>query len=95
MTLKIDEVRHISKLSKLEIKESNLTQYQDDLNNLLTLVEEMQNCDTTNIAPMAHPLDMTQRLRADNITEQPDRDKLMNQSPESEDGFFIVPPVIE
>ena len=44
---------------------------------------------------MAHPMDQAQRLRPDKITEENNRDKFMSIAPQTEDGLFLVPKVIE
>ncbi len=55
----------------------------------------MQAVNTTDIAPMAHPLDAVQRLRSDVVTEENQRDQLQTVSPAVENGLFLVPKVIE
>ena len=44
---------------------------------------------------MAHPLNMSQRLRADEVTEPNERDKIQQNAPSTEDGYYLVPKVIE
>jgi len=55
----------------------------------------MQSVDTEVVEPLAHPLDLVQRLRADAITEGNQRDKLQKLAPASEDGLYLVPKVLE
>jgi aspartyl-tRNA(Asn)/glutamyl-tRNA(Gln) amidotransferase subunit C len=51
--------------------------------------------DTDSIEPMSNPLDATQRLRADEVTEGNQRDKFQMAAPSVERGFFLVPRVVE
>ena len=55
----------------------------------------MQAVDTTGVEPMSHGLDMVLRLRDDAVTEINRRDVFLKNAPESADGYFLVPKVIE
>jgi aspartyl-tRNA(Asn)/glutamyl-tRNA(Gln) amidotransferase subunit C len=95
MTLKIEDVRNIAQLARLQIDDSSLEQYASDLSNILALVEQMNTVDTSNVSPMAHPLDATQRLRPDEVTESNQREKFQAIAPDVENGFYRVPKVID
>jgi aspartyl-tRNA(Asn)/glutamyl-tRNA(Gln) amidotransferase subunit C len=55
----------------------------------------MKSVDTTNVSPMAHPMDARQRLREDEVTESNQREKFQRIAPDVENGFYRVPKVIE
>jgi aspartyl-tRNA(Asn)/glutamyl-tRNA(Gln) amidotransferase subunit C len=55
----------------------------------------MSSVNTDDVTPMAHPLDATQRLRADEVTETDQRDHFQEIAPNVEDGLYLVPKVIE
>ena len=95
MTLKTEDVRKIAQLARLQIDDDSIDQYAKDLSNVLALVEQMNQVDTTAITPMAHPLDATQRLREDKITETDLRDKFQAIAPDVENSLYRVPKVIE
>jgi len=95
MTLKIEDVRNIAQLARLQIDDSSLEQYASDLSNILALAEQMNTVDTSNVSPMAHPLDATQRLRPDEVTESNQREKFQAIAPDVENGFYRVPKVID
>ena len=95
MTLKIEDVRNIAQLARLQIDDSNVEQYATELSRILALAEQMSAVDTTDVTPMAHPMDATQRLRADEVTETDQRDKFQAIAPDVERGFYRVPKVIE
>jgi aspartyl-tRNA(Asn)/glutamyl-tRNA(Gln) amidotransferase subunit C len=59
------------------------------------MIERMQRVDTTGVAPMAHPLGGRQRLREDEVTATEAREQNMKNAPESRDGLFLVPRVVE
>ncbi|CAA6809176.1 MAG: Aspartyl-tRNA(Asn) amidotransferase subunit C (EC @ Glutamyl-tRNA(Gln) amidotransferase subunit C (EC [uncultured Thiotrichaceae bacterium] len=95
MSLTTDEIKNIAYLARLSIEEDRMHTYADNLSGILDLVEQMNNVDTSAIAPMAHPQDMSQRLRADTITEENQREHFMENAPATEAGLFLVPKVIE
>ena len=65
------------------------------MQSILEMIEELQEVNTGDIEPMAHPLQMTQRLRDDEVTEFNDREKYQKNTDFAEDGFYKVPKVIE
>ena len=95
MTLDADTVRHIANLARLEVTDSELENVTTDLAGILELVEQLGAVDIDGLEPMAHPLDMTQRLRADEVTEQDMRDRFQAVAPAVEEGLYLVPKVIE
>ena len=95
MTLKIDDVRSIAQLARLEIADEALEQYRSELSSILDLVEQMNQVDSSGVVPLANPLDANQRLRPDEVTEIDQRDKFQQIAPDVKDGFYRVPRVIE
>ncbi len=95
MALDRSDVEKIAHLARLQIDEADIPEYARNLSNILELVDQMQAVDTSAVTPMAHPLDATQRLRADQVTEPDQREQLLKPAPAVEDGLFLVPKVIE
>jgi aspartyl-tRNA(Asn)/glutamyl-tRNA(Gln) amidotransferase subunit C len=88
-------VSHIAKLARLAISEQELEQYAIDLNKILALADELKQIDTENISPLAHPLDMKQRLRDDVVTETDQHQLFQSIAPAVEAGLYLVPKVID
>lgn len=95
MSISPEEVLKIANLARLQIKQDEVDQYATDLSDIINLVEQMNAVDTKDILPMAHPLDATQRLREDKVTEEDQRDKFQTVAPSAEKGLYLVPKVIE
>ena len=93
--LSATEVKKIAHLARLGIEEQNVDAYATDLNGILTLMVQMSELNTDGVKPMAHPMDQVQRLRADIITEANQRDYFQAIAPQTEDGLYLVPKVIE
>ena len=88
-------VKHIAHLAKLEIEEKDLPLVADELSNILALVAQMDAADTDGIEPMTHPFDATLRLRDDVVIAVDSREKLQTNAPDTEQGLFLVPKVMD
>ncbi|MBE0438679.1 MAG: Asp-tRNA(Asn)/Glu-tRNA(Gln) amidotransferase subunit GatC [Gammaproteobacteria bacterium] len=95
MSLDKSDVEKIAHLARLAINENDIPDYVRDLTNIFELVEQLSTADTSDILPMAHPLDANQRLRADEVTETNQRDLFQSIAPKTEAGVYLVPQVIE
>lgn len=95
MSLDKTDVEKIAHLARLAIDENDISSYALDLNNIFNLVEQMNETDTSNITPMAHPFDAHQRLRQDVVTESDQRELFQSIAPKTEAGIYLVPQVIE
>ena len=95
MSLTPDDVKKIAHLARLGINESDIDDYASNLSNILNLVEQMNSIDTSNVSPMAHPQDVCQRLRTDEVLEDNQRERFQKVAPLTENGLYLVPQVIE
>lgn len=95
MSLDTNQVRAIADLSQLQIEEKSIAEFQNNLSNILNLVDQLQAVDTTGVEPMAHPMDAVQRLRADIVTEENNREKYQKIAPSTANGHYLVPKVVE
>ena len=90
-----DDVRRIAELARIEVPEEGLAAVQHDLNGIFGLVERMRAVDTAGVEPMAHAVDLTQRLREDRVTDADQHELFQACAPQVEDGLYLVPKVIE
>jgi aspartyl-tRNA(Asn)/glutamyl-tRNA(Gln) amidotransferase subunit C len=95
MALTEHDVARIAHLARIEISGGESRAMLAQLNDIFAMIERMQAVDTTGIEPMAHPLGGRQRLREDRVTETNSRDETMKNAPETQDGLFLVPRVVE
>ncbi|OYY75589.1 MAG: aspartyl/glutamyl-tRNA(Asn/Gln) amidotransferase subunit C [Gammaproteobacteria bacterium 28-57-27] len=95
MSITPTEVMKIAHLARMSIHPDDVERYAQDLSGILDLVAHMNQIDVQGVEPMAHPLDMSQRLRADLVTEPNQRELLQRHAPAVENGLFLVPKVIE
>lgn len=95
MSLERADVERIAHLARIALDGDEAAALSGDLSGILRFVAQMDGVDTRGIAPMAHPLRMAQRLRADRVTEQDQRALFQSLAPEAECGLYLVPKVIE
>ena len=95
MSLTNEEVKKIAHLARLNLSQNDITLYTPQLSRILDFIEQMNQTDTSQVEPLAHPLDISQRLRSDAITESDYRDKYQSIAPQVEAGLYLVPKVIE
>jgi len=89
------DVEKIAKLARLAVSDAEKDRYAADLSKILDLVEQMNTVDTDQVTPLAHPLDMIQRLRPDEPSEPDQRDLFQCIAPATKEGLYLVPKVIE
>jgi aspartyl-tRNA(Asn)/glutamyl-tRNA(Gln) amidotransferase subunit C len=95
MILTARDVEKIAYLARLGIEQQDVETYAADLSGVLELMKQMGEADTDGVEPMAHPMEQSQRLRADVVTEPDSRDNFQAIAPLVEDGLYLVPKVIE
>jgi aspartyl-tRNA(Asn)/glutamyl-tRNA(Gln) amidotransferase subunit C len=95
MALERSDVEKIAHLARLGLNDADIPRTTEALNSILELVSQMQAVDTRGIEPLAHPLEASQRLRADVVTERNNRETYQAIAPAVEKGLYLVPKVIE
>ena len=82
-------------LARLKLDDKEYAESVEKLSRIVAFVDQLSAADTSDVIPMAHPLDASQRLRPDVVTETDNRDRYQENAPEISDGFYLVPKVIE
>ena len=95
MSLSHQDVARIARLSRIAVTDAEIDAVNRQLNSILGLIEQMQAVDTDGIEPMAHPQDVSLRLREDVVTEPNRREACQAVAPQVGKGLFLVPKVIE
>lgn len=95
MAITPKDIEHIAHLARLEVGAAETQAYTDKLGRIIGFIDALEAADTTDLLPMAHPLDMQQRLRADSVTAENQRDYYQQNAAEKTDGLYTVPRVIE
>ncbi len=95
MAIEQDEIAKIAELARIRIADDQIGQVTRRITEILHMVDQLQAVDTSGIEPLANPLDATQQLRADEVTEVNHRDAFQAIAPSVENGLYLVPKVIE
>ena len=95
MSLDEDQVQHIATLARLKLADEEFGDVVEKLSRIVDFVDQLQAIPTDDLLPMAHPLNMSQRLREDVVTESDERDFVQENAPSTEGGYYLVPKVIE
>jgi aspartyl-tRNA(Asn)/glutamyl-tRNA(Gln) amidotransferase subunit C len=90
-----DEVLRIARLARIEVGEGEVERLRAELNGILALIDELRAVDTTGVEPMAHPQELAQRLREDRVSEADQRERFQSVAPQTEDGLYLVPKVLD
>ena len=79
----------------MDIDKNEIKDVEEKLTKIIDFVDQLQTISTDNIAPMAHPLNQSQRLRIDEVTETNDRENIQKNAQQIEKGMYLVPKVID
>ena len=90
-----DDIAALGHLARININNDMVADVTDNINSILDLVNELQQANTDGVTPMSHPLDASQRLRIDAVSENNQRDALQAIAPATASGLYLVPKVID
>jgi aspartyl-tRNA(Asn)/glutamyl-tRNA(Gln) amidotransferase subunit C len=95
VTISRADIEKVAVLARIRLDDEQIPALENDLSNILSLVDQLSAANTDNVEPLAHPLDAVQRLRADVVTENNQREAFQAIAPATESGLYLVPRVIE
>jgi aspartyl-tRNA(Asn)/glutamyl-tRNA(Gln) amidotransferase subunit C len=96
MSLTSTEIETIARLARLALKPDEIPVYAESLSRILGMVGQLDQADTAQVEPMAHPLTgQVQRLRDDTISSGNEREHFQRNAPLVEAGLYLVPKVLE
>jgi aspartyl-tRNA(Asn)/glutamyl-tRNA(Gln) amidotransferase subunit C len=88
-------IAHLATLARISLDAQTAVNAEQDLRNIIAMIDEMQAISTDGVEPMAHPHDGNQRLRADVVTEDVDLERFQANAPETAQGYYLVPRVVD
>jgi aspartyl-tRNA(Asn)/glutamyl-tRNA(Gln) amidotransferase subunit C len=89
-----DDVQKVAKLARLRLSDDELHRFTGQLADVLEHAADLETLDLDGVEPMAHPVPLTNVLRADEPAAPLERDEVLASAPAAEDGLFRVPPVL-
>lgn len=94
MKITTEEAQKIALLSRLSFAEEDLEKMRDSMNSILTYMEELNQYDTTDVAPTVHAVEQYNVMREDVPRQSFTNEEALMNAPEKEDGYFKVPKII-
>ena len=95
MAIDKDTVIKISKLSRIHVKEEEIKSLSKDLSNIINWIKQLDELDTNDVEPLSGVNIDTLPLRKDEVTENKNTENILQNAPEANSGFFVVPKVVE
>ena len=95
MTIDLKTIKHISKLSRISVDDAKANKLAGDLNSIFDFIEKLNELNTDNVEPLTSVAETTLKLRADEVKSKNIRDKILKNSPDENEDFFVVPKVVE
>lgn len=93
--LEAAQVQAMAKLARIELDATEVPAMAAQLSRILALIEQMNAVDTSGVEPLAHPLEPAARRRPDVVTETDRHAAFQATAPSAQDGYYLVPRVIE
>ncbi|MFL2727807.1 MAG: Asp-tRNA(Asn)/Glu-tRNA(Gln) amidotransferase subunit GatC [Gammaproteobacteria bacterium] len=90
-----ETVATISYLSRLAFDKDNEDKITKDLENIIKFVDQLESIDTSNIDPLTSPLEQTAKTRVDEVTAKNRKEKFLQNAPDANEDYFLVPRVVE
>ena len=94
MKISRDDVLYVADLARLELDESSIDAFAEQIANILEYVNMLNRVDTEGVSPTSHAISLTNAFRDDEPKEHLERDLALANAPEKEEGNFIVPKVV-
>ncbi|MDR9387410.1 MAG: Asp-tRNA(Asn)/Glu-tRNA(Gln) amidotransferase subunit GatC [Balneolaceae bacterium] len=95
MSVTLEDVHYIAKLARLELTQDEAIQTQEDLNKILSYMDELNQVDTSGVEPLEHVFDFETRLRPDTPESPVPHDDALRDAPDADSDYIRVPKVIE
>ena len=95
MSVDLATVKRVARLARIAVSEEEAERMMGELNGILGFVEQLSEVNVDGVEPMTSVTPMEMKKRADKVTDGGIRDDVLKNAPATEDGFFLVPKVVE
>ena len=95
MSVDVETIRRVARLARLRVPEGELEGLTGEINGILAWIDQLEEVDVEGVEPMTSAVETTLPLREDAITDGGKRDDVLANAPCAEEGFFVVPKVVE
>ena len=95
MTIDLKTIKYISKLSRISVDDEKAKKLVEDLSSIFDFIEKLNELETSKVEPLTSVAETTLKFRADEVKSKDLRNKILKNSPEENEDFFVVPKVVE
>ena len=95
MKITVEEVTHVANLARLNLNKELTDTFAAQIGTILDYVDTLNQVDTKGVPPTSHAISLKNAFRMDIQKDEFQREELLSNAPDQEDGFFVVPKVIE
>jgi aspartyl-tRNA(Asn)/glutamyl-tRNA(Gln) amidotransferase subunit C len=88
------DVMHVAELARIDLSDDAIDVFAEQIGDILDYVDQLKRVPTEGVAPTSHAISLTNAFREDEVAEPSDAGRALENAPESQDGYFIVPKVI-
>ena len=89
------DIAHVARLARLDLNAEEMETYRSQLGDILEHAAQVQSLEGDPSTESEHPLGFVNAYREDEVRPSLDREEVLQQAPEAEDGYFVVPPAME
>lgn len=95
MSIDTKTAARVAKLARIEVDDADLPVLAEEFNTILGFIEQLSEVDTDGVEPMTSVTPMRLKRREDQVSDGDQQDKVLSNAPDSREGFFAVPKVVE
>lgn len=95
MPITKDQVRYVAHLSRLALTDEEVERFSEQLDEILGYVEKLNELDTSEVEPLLHALGASNVFREDRAGESIPRKEMLRNAPDTAEGCYKVPRIIE
>ena len=95
MSIDREQVLHIARLARLRLSDEEVERFQSQLGVILDYADSLSSVDTSGVEPTTHAVPLQITAREDVVEARLERDDVLRNAPDSADGQFRVPKVVE
>ena len=95
MTIDLKTIKHIAKLSRISLEDEKAKKLTTDLSSIFEFIEKLNELNTKDVEPLTSIAETTLKFRKDEVKSENIREKILKNSPDDNEDFFVVPKVVE
>ena len=94
MKITKEDVLYVAELARINLSDADIDKFADQIGDILDYVDQLKQVPTEGVVGTSHAISLTNAFRDDEVSEPADSDRALDNAPEREDGYFVVPKVI-